>query len=257
MSLPLTGIGVLVTRPAHQATALCHLLEDQGAIPFPFPTLEITDPEDVTVLRTVLAQLKKFDLAIFVSPNAVVRAWNWIQAAGGLPSELTIAAVGQGSARELARLGWHAQLVPTERFNSEALLALPCLTEMSGQRVVIFRGEGGRELLADELTRRGATVVYAEVYRRVKPDANLTELTRHLASNTLQIAVITSSEGLRNLNDLLDLPGQDWLRNVKLVVFSDRTANLARELGLQGPIHVARPATDIAVLETIIQSVIR
>ncbi|CAK0743112.1 Uroporphyrinogen-III synthase [Gammaproteobacteria bacterium] len=248
---PLAGMGVLVTRPAHQATRLCRLLEDQGAISFSFPVIEIIDPEDTIAPQAALTRLRQFDLAIFVSPNAVIRAWRWISVAGGLPPGLTIAAVGQGTAHELQRLGRQADLVPEERFDSEALLALPRLTTMKGQRVIIFRGVGGRELLTDELTRRGASVTNVEVYRRIKPNTDPSELLRRLACNEIHVAVVTSAEGLRNLLDLVGPVGQDWLRDTQLVLFSERAVTLARELGLRGTIFVAKKATDAAVVEII------
>ncbi|CAK0741295.1 Uroporphyrinogen-III synthase [Gammaproteobacteria bacterium] len=254
MKLPLAGLGVLVTRPAHQSARLCDLLAKQGALPLSFPVLEITGPEDPTALRIVLTHLREFDLAIFVSPNAVNYAKDWIEAAGGLPPELAIAAVGQGSAHELTRLGWPINIVPKGRFDSEGLLAEPRLADVKGQRVVIFRGVGGRELLAEELTRRGATVVYAEVYRRIKPAIDPTELLHHLAWNKVHVAVVTSMEGLHNLYDLMGSAGRDWLCNVRLVVFSSRTAELARELGLRGTILVAKQSSDAAVVETLIQT---
>ncbi|CAK0757840.1 Uroporphyrinogen-III synthase [Gammaproteobacteria bacterium] len=252
MSSSLAGLGVLVTRPAHQAATLCRLLEEQGALPLPFPVLEITDPEDTAALRAM--PLREYHLAVFVSPNAVNRAKDWIEAAGGLPPGMTIAAVGQGTARELARLGWPTDLVPEGRFDSEALLALPRLAEMKGQRVIIFRGVGGRELLADELTRRSAIVAYAEVYRRTKPATDPTELLRRLAQQAMHIAVITSNEGLRNLHDLIGPVGREWLRDARLVMFSDRTAELARALGLRGTIHLTKQATDAAVVEALIHA---
>ena len=252
MSQPLAGLGVLVTRPAHQSAPLCRLLEEQGAIPFLFPVLAIVAPEDTAALRAVLARLHEFDWAIFISPNAVTYAQHWLTAVGGLPSGLTVAAVGQGSAQALERVGIAVDLVPSGRFDSESLLAMPRLSQVQGQRVILFRGEGGRELLADELTRRGATVAYAEVYRRVKPATDPTELLHHLGRHEIQVAVVTSTEGLHNLYDLLGVAGQDWLRDATLVLLSERSAGIARTLGLRGTLHVAKQATDAAILEALL-----
>ena len=255
--LPLAGLGVLVTRPAHQSAALCRLLEEWGAIPFSFPVIEIVEPEDTAALCAALAHPEIFDLAIFMSPNAVTHTFAWIKRCGGWanpeghPTGWIVAAVGQGTARELAHFGWTVDIVPVDRFDSEALLEDSRLAKMEGQRVILFRGVGGRETLAQELTRRGAIVTPAEVYRRLKASVDPTELVRRIADNTLHAAVVTSSEGLSNLYDLLGLEGRDWLQQARLVVFSFRTARLARALGLKGSICVVRQATDAAVREAL------
>jgi uroporphyrinogen-III synthase len=215
--------------------------------------MEIADPEDPSALHAVLAHLQEFDLAIFISPNAVTCARRWIQAAGGLPPRIMVAAVGKGSARDLAQLGRPADIVPTGRFDSEALLEDVRLVDMTGKRVIIFRGEGGRELLADELTRRGATVAYAEVYRRVKPAADTAELLRRWARGEIHVAVVTSNESLDNLYDLVGPLARRWLQDTPLVVFSQRTADWARALGFRGTLRVTRQATDAAIVETLVE----
>ncbi len=109
------------------------------------------------------------DLYVFISPNAVTFAGRLLEG-HSLPDGARLAAVGSGTAQALQQAGFKVDLLPDARFDSEGLLALPELSRLAGRRVVIVRGEGGRPLLGDELRARGADVVYAEVYRRSRPE---------------------------------------------------------------------------------------
>ena len=243
----LQGVYVLVTRPAHQAEALCVLIESHGGHALRFPVLEIADPADTGPLHAVIDRLQDYELAIFISANAVNKAMNLVRARRDWPAGLRIAAIGRGSARELERFGHRADLCPPRKFDSEALLALPEMQDVAGKRIVIFRGDGGREHLADTLTARGARVEYAEAYRRVRPEADTGRLLRHWARGELDVITVTSSEGLHNLYDMVGKLGRQWLRKTPLVVASERMVPLARELGFRLPPVVAEDATDEAM----------
>lgn len=247
----LQGVGVLVTRPQHQAEPLCALLQTQGANPIVFPVLEITDAEDQASLLAIIDQLERFDIAIFISANAVSKAMNLIQGRRELPAALQLAAVGKSSARALERHGHAVDIVPAQRFDSEALLAMPALTDVAGKRIVIFRGDGGRELLADTLQQRGAEVVYAECYRRIKPEADTGDLLSRWARGNITVVVLTSAEGMRNLFDMLGDQGQPWLRKTPMVVMSERMRALALELGVSAEVLVPVEASDQAVVDTL------
>ena len=247
----LAGLGILVTRPAHQAGPLCEAVEAQGGRAICFPVLEIVDPEDVGALLDVIDRLDSFDIAVFISPNAVNKAINRIRARRELPTGLKLAAVGRGSAKELGRLGLQADIFPKQRFDSEALLAMDEMQQVAGKRVVIFRGDGGRELLAETLKGRGAEVEYAECYRRAKPKGDVGKLMRHWARGDIDVVVVTSNEGLSNLFDMVGQLGRQWLRKTQLVVVSPRQAELAKELGFKLEPVIAETASDEAVVEAI------
>jgi uroporphyrinogen-III synthase len=245
----LNGLGVLVTRPAHQAGQLCELIAAAGGRPIRFPTLAIRDLSDTPAVDERLAHLADYRIAIFISPNAVRFGLAAIARHGGLPAGLKLATVGNGSAVALERaLGRAPDIVPTDAFDSEALLALPALQQVAGQRLLILRGEGGRELLAETLRQRGATVEYAEVYRRecpAPPDDGQDWLEK------ADIISITSSEALNNLVTLTPVSQRSRLLSKPLVVISKRTAQLATELGFHQPAIVTRLAGDEAILEAI------
>ena len=226
---PLHGLTIVVTRPREQAVKLAQRIEQAGGIPLLFPLLEITAVPDTKQLLEQLSRLAQFDLAIFISPNAVHYGIAAIRTIGELPPKLKIATVGQGSAKALLEEGIAGVIAPTERFDSEGLLALPELQHASGWHVMIFRGDGGRELLGDTLKARGASVEYATCYQRSKPQHSAAEL---LEARPDAITV-TSSEALGNLWDMLNDKERGVLRSTPLFVPHARIAGLAREQGWQ------------------------
>lgn len=230
--LPLKGIGVMVTRPAHQAQHLAQLIRDGGGETILFPVLEILDAADLRPLNALIARLDEFDVAIFISPNAVSKALNLIRAQRQLPPQLLIAAIGKGSRKELERCGITNVIAPEKQFDSEGLLALPQFQDMRDRRVVIFRGEGGRELLGNTLVERGASLEYAECYRRSRPDNDTAPLLHRWARGEIHAVTVTSGESLHNLFDLLGKLGQQWLKKTPLFVPHERIAQTAREMGL-------------------------
>ncbi len=233
MSGALAGRRIVVTRPAGQAETLAELIRAEGGTPVVFPVIEIRDLDDIKPLVALIDRLDDFDLAIFISANAVSKAMNLVQARRAWPGHVRVATIGKGSEKALRRFG-HADIVaPTGRFDSEALLELPPLADMAGKRVVVFRGDGGRELLADTLAARGAAVEYAECYRRMRPDADVAPLLKLWARSELDGVTVTSSEGLHNLYDMVGKLGQQWLRRTPVFVPHARIAASARALGLE------------------------
>lgn len=231
--LPLQGTGVVVTRPADQARQLARMIAAAGGEAILFPALEILDAADLRPLHALIGRLDEFDCAIFISPTAVSKAMNLIHARRELPPQLAIAAIGKGSRRELERCGVKQVLAPLQQFDSEGLLALPQFQDMRGKRVVIFRGEGGRELLGDTLRARGAQVEYAECYRRGKPGLDAAPLLHRWARGEIHAVTVTSGESLHNLFELLGKLGQQWLKKTPLFVPHPRIAETARGLGVE------------------------
>lgn len=224
--LGLTGLKIAVTRPRDQAAPLAQRIAQAGGTPLLFPLLDIAPVTDDAPLREQLSRLAGFNLAIFISPNAVHYGIAAIRPTD-LPPQLRIATVGQGSAKALRELGIADILAPTERFDSEGLLALPELQDVAGWNVLIFRGDGGRELLGDTLKARGATVEYAACYRRSKPQQDIAEL----LSAAPDAITATSSEALKHLRQMLENVGSEAWRDLPLFVPHPRIADLARQQG--------------------------
>lgn len=245
----LDGIGVLITRPAQQAESLCRRIVDAGGRAVRFPLLRIVDNSDSAQVDELLRDPAIYDLAIFISPNAVEHGLTALQRHGGLASSTQIAAVGRGTARELQqRLGSEPDLLPTTRFDSEGLLALPGLQAVKGKRILILRGKGGRELLCDTLRERGAMVVYAEVYRRDPPRAEDAEAGWLDKSDYL---TVTSGESLKNLLMFTTETERGTLLNKPLITVSERVAEQARVAGFT-QVRVAAGADDESLFEAVL-----
>jgi len=238
----LDGAGVLVTRPAHQADALCALIEARGGRAIRFPALEIREPRDPATAAALLGAADTFDVLLFVSANAVEYAMP------GLPARPrgVIGAVGEATARALQAHGLEPTILPAGRSDSEGLLSAPALEDVRGRRVLIVRGEGGRPLLGDQLAARGAEVRYAEVYRRALPALDAGPLVARWRDE-VQVVVVTSREVLDNLVALIGPTGLERLRETALVVVSERLASHARTLGI-GRVYVAAGASDEALV---------
>lgn len=234
MTVSLAGKGILVTRPREQAAPLLERLQAAGARPLLFPSIEIAPPEDAARLHDVIDRLAEFDWAIFISPSAVDMAWPVIESClGHWPAAVKIAAVGPGTARALQRHGIEQVRLPEQGADSEALLALGEFQQPAGRRVVIFRGEGGREHMAETLRGRGARVEYAECYRRRPPAADPAAILAAWRRGEIDAVSVTSAEGARNLAGLLGEAGQALLCATPMFVPHARIAEAARALGVQ------------------------
>jgi len=247
---PLEGRGIVVTRPREQAEGLAQRIERAGGVAFRFPAIEVEDLEDLEPILALIDRLDEFDLAIFISPSAVTKAMNLVQLrrrGRAWPTGLRVAAIGRGSRRALEQLGFAGVLAPSAHADSEALLALPELAAVADRRVVIFRGDGGRELLGDSLRARGAEVSYAECYRRGRPRADCAPLLAAWARGAVHAVTVSSGAGLANLYDMLGKLGQQWLRATPLFVPHERLRGSAAQLGIR-EIRVAGSADEDVVL---------
>ncbi len=239
--LPLAGRHVVVTRPAQQARTLADAIAEAGGTPLLFPVLEILDLDDVQPLMRFAERLDEFDLAIFISANAVCKALHVVLAERTWPARLSVATVGMSSEKELQCRGFTRVIAPRGRFDSEALLELAPLQSVAvaGKRIVIFRGDGGRELLGETLAARGAVIEYCACYRRGKPDLDPAPLFEHWACDRLDAITVTSSEGLRNLVDMVGESGRPRLYATPLFVPHERIAAQAQRLGVREIVRTA------------------
>ncbi|RDH83341.1 MAG: uroporphyrinogen-III synthase [endosymbiont of Escarpia spicata] len=230
VSCDLRGIGVLVTRPEHQAGGLCERIEENGGKALPFPAIRIDPTEDADAARLLLG-LEAGETLIFVSPNAVTFGLQLLHGER-LPDGIRLASVGKGTARGLMQAGYPPDVVPSERFDSEGLLATPELQQVAGKRIVIVRGVGGRALLGETLKQRGAEVSYAEVYRRQRPVVDVAPMLADW-SRRVQVVTATSNDILANLAALLGDAGRQRLCLTPLLVISPRMVEEARRMGFE------------------------
>lgn len=247
----LNGAHILVTRPRHQANNLCRLIEQQHGVAVAFPTLEIIAANDLSQISGTLANLHRFQWVVFISANAVNFA---LLANDGKIDQfrnVRVAAIGQATAKALAAAGLTADLLPAHGSDSLALLAMPAMQQVLGQRILIVRGAGGLDTLRQELQNRGADVDYLDVYQRTIPLADPAPVLDLLKRNRLDLIIATSGEAVKNLLIMLGGKDQNLTLTIPLVVVSERIRQIAENSGFER-IFVTDSPSDTAILKKII-----
>jgi uroporphyrinogen-III synthase len=254
----LSGQRVLITRPAHQQPPLITGLQVRGAKTISLPLLAITAPsrgEQADVLRRQLLALDSYELLVFISSNAVREGCKaiddyWPQ----FPVGLDLLAIGPSTAALAEELTGQRVRSAAGGMTSEDLLELDSFTNIEGRRIGIFRGEGGRDFLAQQLRKRGAQVDYFDVYRR--EELNYEDIQVREALIESEPTLLTAMSGqtlqaLRSLIDQLSEPHADKLLTLPVIVPSQRVRDLAAEMGFENPI--AAPGAD---LDSLLQALV-
>ncbi|HQU06347.1 MAG: hypothetical protein B7Z65_05155 [Ferrovum sp. 21-44-67] len=218
---------ILLTRPQGQNQELRVLLEQEAAQVYELPTIEIKPLDPPHLPRSSTNQ--DYDRVIFISSNAVKFGWSAVDSLISKQTELF--AIGKASALELIKQSQRPVMYPTNKSDSEALLDMPEWQRVSGLKVLICRGQGGREWLKGVLEERGAQVDYIECYIRGLPETNLSTLDNAIASQA--VILIMSKESLNNLWASLDTLRIDQLKNMIFLVCHERVKEYAKELGIK------------------------
>ncbi len=248
----LAGLGVLVTRPEPQAGPLARRLSALGANVYRLPAVELHPREDRASQRAALGPIDRFHWVVFVSANAVRFGVTLLDGR----RDPRLAAVGPATAAALNHAGYRVSLVPHGGYDSEHLLASPEFAHVQGQRILIVRGGGGRELLAEQLTARGADVTYAEVYDRrcARPIPGAVEAVEaEWSRGEIQVVTATSGELLRCLFEILSPEGRELLARSAVLVGGPRIGAVARQIGIHGPLVVAAAPDDDNLLDALLK----
>lgn len=242
---------VLVTRPAGEASdSLCAAVTALGYEAVSQPLLELHGlPEVSPAQRQILLDLDRYQHVIFISTNAVrfglAQIENyWPQ----LPVGLNWYAIGGATRALLERFGIAA--ITADKMTSEALLATAQLQNVRGQRVLIVKGEGGREVLQQELARRDASVDVLACYRRQRTQLPAGKLADSIVQKRIGTVLISSGEGLANFEVLLRPAETTKFRHLSIIVPSDRVARMARVAGFD-QVVTAENASDAAMLRAL------
>lgn len=230
---------VVVTRPLQQAQAFASRVEALGRQAEIFPLLAIEPVDDPSELQAVLGRLEGFALAVFVSPNAIDAAFRCL---GAWPAGVPIGIVGEGSRAALRAHGVderNAVIFAPQgdgKMDSEELLKALPLARLRGGRVLVVRGQSGRDFLTEALQEQGVTVEHVTAYRRLAPALDERNRARLLAlADHGADWVVTSSEALRNLIEMTRLAGGDdrvvKLQRQRIIVSHHRIAQTAQSLG--------------------------
>lgn len=236
---------VVVTRPADQADDLVATLQQQGYDVRRHPLIDIVALDDdrqavASGLRQRFLDIDQYRAVIAISANAASTGLNWLDRYWPQPPVgIDWYAVGPSTADVMRAEGLDV-LMPSERFDSEGVLALPGLQadEIAGEKILIWRGVGGRETLASVLRERGAEVDYAELYERRQIDWSATDWANTLADDP--VLLLSSSQALDIVEQQVPNLAQ---RITTLVLPSERIADIVRQRGYQR-VLVAASARD-------------
>ena len=228
----MTGWRLLLTRPAEESQALGQVLADEGVFSTSLPLLEIEPLPVSEENRSIIYNLAAYCAVIVVSKPAARLGLEMVDEVWPQPPMQDWFTVGAGTAQILDDYGLRV-FFPEQGDDSEALLDLAQLQQaISGYdpKVLVMRGEDGRELLAERLRERGVTVDYLPLYRRHLPIYPAFALPQRVEAERLNGLVVSSGQGFQHLRELA---GDAWpdLARLPLFVPSPRVAELARSAG--------------------------
>ncbi len=255
MTLELSGKTVLVTRPREQAAELRSLLEERGAAVLVQPSIEILPPETWADVDAALQSVERrdFDWILFSSANGVRFFLERIAAERRArffaDAQVSVAAVGPGTAAALDDFGVSVDLVPTKEYNAEGLVAAlrDAETSLDGKRLLSVRASRGRDVLSKEAAKLGATVREVVAYRSVDvetPDAAILDALR---SNRIDFGTVASSATAKALARLFG----DALSQTRWVALSPLTADALRSVGVE-PAAVAEESTLAKLVDAVV-----
>ena len=232
-NLPLSNQNILLTRPVHQCDVLKRLFEEQGATVFIQPTIEILPPTDWCSVDETIKSISNYDILIFASSNGVrlfferaksVSREIFEKKAGNLP---LVIATGLGTSETLAGYGVKDVLIPSKSYDAEGIITLLAGQQIAGKRVLLVRGNRGRTLLPDELTRLGAIVKQTCVYHSVDLANPKPQIASLVQCGKIQWVTVTSSAIGQSLVRMFG----DELRHTKLASISPITSQTLTECG--------------------------
>lgn len=245
-------MSILVTRPSPAGEELVSRLRALGQEAWSFPLIEFTPGRDLLRLAGAFSTITDNDLLFVLSQHAVSFAHAQLEREGlKWPAAAHYFAIGRTTALALHTVSGYDIRYPQDREISEVLLQLPELQNIAGKRALILRGNGGRELIGDTLTARGAEVTFCECYQRCAIHYDGAEEAMRWQAREVTMVVVTSGEMLQQLWSLIpQWYREHWLLHCRLLVVSERLAKLARELGWQD-IKVADNADNDALLRAL------
>ncbi|MDX7989027.1 uroporphyrinogen-III synthase [Xenorhabdus sp. 12] len=245
-------MSILITRPAPAGEDLVKRLQAVGKTAYNAPLIEIKPGAGLPLLSQKMQCLSAGDLVFLLSKNAVHYADNQLTQEGqSWPDKLSYYGIGKSTSllfqqQTGLKISWSEQ-----GETSEALLQLPTLQQMNNKRILLLRGNGGREVIASTLRMRGGEVDYCECYSRQPVKYHAADFSRYWQQRGIKTIVITSGEMLQLLYNLVtDSDGKAWLLGCCLIVVSERLANIARTLGWQ-VIKVAKSADNDALMQAL------
>lgn len=254
MGKVLKNLKILVTRPKQQANNLCELIENLGGTAIRFPVIEINKSENQQVARLIMDDLEQYNIGIFISRNAVEWTLKLLGDKTSALESMSLISIGLATTAALKR-ALSGTVITNFGTNSESLLENEALgaEAVSGKKIIIFRGQGGREHLATTLGQRGAKVDFAEVYRRDCPQYDSDFINKIWTLNVPDVVVVTSNNGLENLFSLLNNEQRNLLLSKQLVVMGRRMFDFSVGFGFAKTPIFTEENDDEGILKLIVK----
>ncbi|BBP44751.1 hypothetical protein THMIRHAS_01240 [Thiosulfatimonas sediminis] len=251
--LQLADLTFLNTRPAQQAQPLTQLLQQNTVQVLECPTLRIALLDEVALASPV----QTYDMLLFTSVNAL-RGWQQNHLDVQFAHHQTLIAIGKATADYGLQLGWPIAVLAQQHFDSESLLAHPQMQDLSGQKILLVKGQGGRDKLPTTLRARGAVVTALDVYKR-QPASYCASSWPAFRVSQHPVLLISSYDSFCGLNAILDVAEKQvlsascahWDFIELAIVFSQRIADKMRAAGWQRPISVIPTQSNQGVLDAL------
>jgi uroporphyrinogen III methyltransferase/synthase len=238
---PLFGRRIVITRPRLQAAEFAELLEASGAEVVPFPTIETVPPASLAPLDDAIRRADQFDWVVFTSANAVRVFFTRLEKLGADVRDWhrsRFAAIGPQTAKAVQQHCVRVETVPDE-FRAEAVAALLAQVGVGGQRILLPRAAGARDVLPTRLRALGATVEEVVTYTTVLPQANADELHEQLLRGDVDLVTFTSSSTVHNFVAAFAGSPHGVLAHARVGCIGPITAETAHSYGMQVTIQPA------------------
>lgn len=233
---PLKGKYILITRPADQAKDFIEALKDQGAEPISFPTIRIIPPRGWLKVDKAIENLSTYDTLIFTSVNGVKFFFQRLKEKGEnirFLKKLEVVAIGPKTAAALEQRHLRVGIVP-QKFQAESVVEALEKKGVTGKRFLLPRAEKARDVLPQEITKRGGHIEVVTVYRTGKGEGNIQEVKELFRKKLIDVITFTSSSTVRNFVELL--AEKDITKMIKDAVVASIgpiTADTAASLGIR------------------------
>lgn len=227
-------MNVLVTRPDERGQELVEMLSASHIFAIHQPLFSLEAGNELAQLPSVMARLNSGDYVFAVSKQAVDFATKVLADTGfHYRSDLHYLAVGKRSAAYFSSNAEQPVCYPILSENSEGILALPEMQELTNKNLLILRADSGRDLIAEVATLRGAKVQYLECYRRHYFSEDIPEKLSLSKRAGIDTIIVTSGDILTTLYEKVAEDDREWLLQTRLIVVSQRIAELASQFGWQ------------------------
>ncbi len=233
---PLKGLRIAITRERGRAQEMAELFTKHGATPVSCPMITFRPPENWKGVDEAISTLSGFSWVVFTSINGVAYFCERMIEKGKNFNELKgrrVACVGESTAAELHKYGLSPDYIPEEQSSEELLAALSRMVKLSGQKLLLPRGDLASPLLREGLRKQGAQVADPIVYRNVPDPEGGQALRAELESGHVDVLCFSSPSAATNALKALGARAAALLENVRIYSIGPMTSRALSEAGVR------------------------